>query len=251
MDAVAAVHRRGGGDRGDAAAGHHGQHHCDRRAAEDPGRAEPVRRRPQLGDHRLRADVRRADAARRSPRRHDRPQARLHGRCRDVHHRLDSVRAGMGRVHDGDRQAAAGCRRGDRVAHCVGAGGDNLPKGSAPQRRYRGVRRDDRRRLGDGTCDRRRADRSVVAAGVPGQRPDRPADAVSGLHGADRDASRVGQARCDRRDPGHARLHGRGIRLLDRPRARLGARRSPSARASPRWCASAPSQSPSAKRTTR
>ena len=71
----------------------------------------------------------------------------------------------LGREHAGHRPAAAGRRRGDRVADRSGADRHHVPQGPGPQRRHGGVRRDDRRRLGDGPDRRRRADRGVLAAG--------------------------------------------------------------------------------------
>ena len=118
----------------------------------------------------------------RPARRHHRAQADLHRRRRAVHHRLDPVRNRLGRDDSGDRPAAAGRRRGDRLADRAGAGRHHLPQGPGSQRGHRGLRRDDRYRLGDGPGRRRRADRGVLAAGVPGQRADRPADDLPGPH---------------------------------------------------------------------
>ena len=63
----------------------------------------------------------------------------------------------LGREHAGHRAAAAGRRRGDRVADRLGADRHDLPQGTGPQRRHCGVRRHDRRRLGHGPHPRRRA----------------------------------------------------------------------------------------------
>ena len=65
---------------------------------------------------------------------------------------------------------APGRRRGDRVADRPGADRDHVPQGPRPQHRHRGVRRDDRCRLGDGPRRRWRPDRGVLAVGVPGER---------------------------------------------------------------------------------
>ena len=93
-----------------------------------------------------------------------------------------AVRYRLGRGDAGHRPAAAGRRRRDRLADRSGAGRDDVPEGAGAQRRDGGVRRDDRRRLGDGPGRRRRADRGVVAAGVPGERADRAADDLPGPH---------------------------------------------------------------------
>ena len=221
LAAVAAFHRRGDRHRRYAAAGHDGQHRGDRGAAEDPGRAEPVRRRPQLGDHRLCADLRRSDAARRPSGRHDRAQAHLHRRRRTVHHRLGAVRYRLGRNHFGDRPAVAGRRRGDRLADRPGADRHHVPQGPGPKCRDRDLRRDDRCRLRDGPGGRWRAGRGVLAAGVPGERPDRPADDLPGPHDAAGDPARADEARCRRRAAGHRRVYRRGVRLRAGPRERL------------------------------
>ena len=76
----------------------------------------------------------------------------------------------VGRGDPGHRPAAAGRRSGHRLTDRSGADRDHVPQGAGSQRRDRGVRRDDRRRLGDGPGRRRRADRGVLAVGVPGQR---------------------------------------------------------------------------------
>ncbi len=251
LAAVAALHRRSDRHRRYAAAGHDGQHRRDRGAAQDPGRAEPLRCRPQLGHHRLRADLRWSDAARRPPRRHDRAQAHLHRRRRAVHHRLDPVRYRLGRDDSGDRPAAAGRRRGDRLADRPGADRHHVPQGPGPQCRDRDLRRDDRRRLGDGPGRRRRADRGVLAAGVPGERADRPADDLPGPHHAAGDPARADEARRRRRDAGDGGLHRRGVRLLAGARERLALAGDPRPRAwPPRWPSSR-SCSSSAGRSTR
>ena len=99
-----------------------------------------------------------------------------------VHHRLGAVRNCLGRNDSGCRPAAAGRRRGDRLPDRSGTGRDHVRQGAGAQRRHRGVRRDDRHRLGDGPGGRRCAGRGVLAAGVPGQRADRPAGDLPGAH---------------------------------------------------------------------
>ncbi len=112
---------------------------------------------------------------------------------------------------------------GAAIASPTGSGADrdHVPQGSGPQRRHRGVRRDDRCRFGDGPRRRRRADRGVVAVGVPGQRADRPADDPPGPQDAAGDPPRAAEAGRHRCHPRHAGLHGRGVRLLDGPGAGL------------------------------
>lgn len=80
-----------------------------------------------------------------------------------------------------------------------------FPRGGA-QRRHRGVRGDDRYRLGDGPGGRRRAHRGVLAVGVPGQRADRRAGDLPGPRDAARDAARADEAGCRRCAAGDARL---------------------------------------------
>ena len=57
--------------------------------------------------------------------------------------------------------------------------------------------------------------------GVPGERADRPADDPPGPQDAAGDPPRADEAGRHRRHPGHAGLHGRGVRLLDGPGAGL------------------------------
>ena len=71
--------------------------------------------------------------------------------------------------------------------------------------------------------------------GVPGERADRAADDPPGPQDAAGDPSRAAEAGRHGRRPGHARLHRRGVRLLDGPRDRAGSRRSRSVRAWPAW----------------
>ena len=72
-------------------------------------------------------------------------------------------------------------------------------------------------RVGDGPGGRWRADRGVVAAGVPGERADRAGDDLPGPHRAAGDQPRADEARRRRRRAGHPGLHRRGVRLLDGP----------------------------------
>ena len=116
------------------------------------------------------------------------------------------------------------------LADRLGADRHHLRQGSGPQRRHRGVRRDDRRRLGDGPGGRRSADRDVLAAGVPGQRADRAGDDLPGAHRAAGNPPRADEARRRRRCAGDTGLHRRGVRLLDRDPRRAGSRSPPSAR---------------------
>ncbi len=123
-------------------------------------------------------------------------------------------------THAGDRPAVAGRRCGDRLADRPGADRHHVPQGPGAQCRNRGVRRDDRCRLGDGPGGRWRAGRGVLAAGVPGERPDRPADDLPGPHDAAGDPARADEARRGRRAAGDRGVYRGGVRL------RAGARRT-------------------------
>lgn len=91
-----------------------------------------------------------------------------------------------------------------------------FPKGTCPQRRDGGVRRDDRDRVGDGAGGRRSTDRGVMAVGVPGERADRAGDDLPGPHRPTGNQQRTDEARRHRGHTGHAGMHRGGFRLLDR-----------------------------------
>ena len=113
-----------------------------------------------MGDQRLRARLRRLPPAGRPARGHHRPQARLHGRARDLLGRLASVRPRVERRGAHRRARAPGPRR--RRDHAVRAldPDHDVRRGTRAQHRPRRLGR--RRRL------RRRRGRS------PGRHPHRP-----------------------------------------------------------------------------
>ena len=98
---------------------------------------------------------------------------------------------------------------------CYGAGGDHVPEGAGTQRGDGGVRRDGRYRLGDGPGGGRGAHRSVVAAGVFGERADRAAGDLPGPHRAAGNPEGADEARRHRGCAGHVGLHRNSFRLVD------------------------------------
>ena len=240
MSALGAVHvRRTSPSRlSDSVAGHRdrrdhrhavdvdaGRHDRHRRAAADAGRARPVRRLQELGDHRLRADVRRPAAARRAGRRRHRAQARVHLRRRGVHARVAGLRAGHRTVdaHRGAR-AAGRRRRGGRTDR-AGADRHDFRRRARPQSGDGGVGGHAGPRFGAGPGARRCADRHLLAAGVPDQRADRHRHHLDRGDPARRDPPRTAQTRHHRRAAGHPGLYRRRCWCSRRARRAAGSTR--------------------------
>ena len=143
--------------------------HCDRHAPQNSGGSRPVRCRAQLGDYRVRVDVRWAHTPGRPAGRHHRPQTHIHCRRRTVHHRFGAVQHRLERRHPSDCASSAGRGRGDRLTDRSGVDRDHIPEGSGTKRRHGGVWSHDGRRVGDGPGCGRRPGRIVLAIRVFGE----------------------------------------------------------------------------------